>query len=127
MPTTALPRRAAAPARVWVSATALPGAATLMLFWLTRVVETDKVQGFVFSAALTFLVITCTIGPIVCWAWRTHALEDRTEDDLADIAFRLRRLETAQGHTCQAAQPVRSVGGPNLYLVRDDAQQPEWN
>lgn len=113
--------RSATPARVWVPAVALPSAATLMWFWLSRLVETESVRGTCFAVGLTFLVIAVTIGPIVCWAWRTRQLEVLMEDDLADVRYRLRRLETESAPLSPAVGNLHApTAGPYLRLVRPE-------
>lgn len=131
---TTMTRRAATPARVWVPSTALPAGATVMLFLLAGYTESEGVRGGCTALALTFMVVACCVGPIVCWAWRTRALEDRHEDETADLCYRLGRAEAdvaALSQAYQAAFNRQAVGGgwlppgptppppPALHLVRD--------
>lgn len=130
MTTTPLIQRAATPARVWVPAVALPGGAALLSLWLSRVATTEEVRGTCFAIALTALVIACTLGAIVCGAWRTRDLERRYQDDVSDMLFRLRRAERdiaalSELHEAQAFKEMavgwrRPEPASRLYVVRDD-------
>lgn len=137
--TTTHPSRSVTPARLWVSAVALPGAATGFFFYLSRIVPAPY-DGWWFSAGLTAAVIAAIVGPLVCLAYNQRADRLRTEDDLADMACQLRRAQSdlaavsltlhgllgAQAKAVGWVPPPPAAPAPPLYLVRDE-HRPEWN
>lgn len=139
MTTTTITRRSATPARVWVPAVAIPGVATATLLWLSRATS-GAFEGMFFALAMTLLVVTCVIGPLVCLAHRLRTHEYLYEDDSSDTGYRVRRLEVDNAALSLAldrlTRPEDQVVGwvplgvatpkPPLRLVRDDGS-PRWN